>query len=439
MSDTDTTKPASPSWSAVTWVWLLSIALVAVACIYVSLHTTPSAARAGKCAVGLDRVVLTESDRKLIRGILEQMDTLARSRAHGVDQVQTAADSASIAAAVKKKATEPKDSKDDAGRSTTTKPCPPALPCPFQEDAACRRHAVMHYLSDRLRNWETADSTRFARLAQLLSDEALQEHLEHASFTVYSYFWLTGWPALGEVVFWTFFGVMCNLLYSIYETRRRYVLEKEGTEKAATLDDDPVERGFDAKEMPNHLAKVVFAPFVTVIIIIGYYAFGEKGGPGAMETSTGMIVMSYLLGFYSSRAMALLARIRDVFLPLGSASADLKTKDAKPVATEMETLLTLEIAEAIATAHADKLEELNNALDKAEVHYTLRGTTAVKTAARVGDDQESTYLIKALPGVYEVIAKAGIPAGINLKGVVTVDITSQRSMKLTMDVDKSNG
>jgi len=152
--------------------------------------------------------------------------------------------------------------------------------------------------------------------------------------------------------------------------------------------------------------------------------------------------MSFLLGFYSARAMALLARARDVILPAGSAIPADKPKSRPPETPTgplLETTVKLSLATSVSTAHPDAVEELNNALDKAEVSFVPKGTSTGIKAERIGEEQEGAYLVKTVAGAYHIIVTAGSSVGINLKGEMDVEVKASGSIELLMVEDTNHG
>ena len=64
-------------------------------------------------------------------------------------------------------------------------------------------------------------------------------------------------------------------------------------------------------------AKVFYAPLIALIIIFSYKLITSPGSAVFDYTSIEIIVFSFILGFFSGRAIELLNKIKDVILPGG--------------------------------------------------------------------------------------------------------------------------
>lgn len=133
---------------------------------------------------------------------------------------------------------------------------------------------------------------------------------------VESYFWLKGPSTYFEIIFWTLFGVLCNILFSLgMVTRKR------------THNPSDPSTYFDSSEIPSQVAKLFYAPLCTLIIVLGYNYFTSQS-LADISSSKGVIVFAFVGGFYSERLIAFLDRLKDVLLP-NSGKADIpETKQA---------------------------------------------------------------------------------------------------------------
>lgn len=115
-----------------------------------------------------------------------------------------------------------------------------------------------------------------------------------------SYFWLNSDMKYLEVIFWSIFGVLASLLYFISEAIRN--------------------DNFKAEEIPVYLAKVAYAPLITLVIVFSYKLL--TGSVSFNNTSLELLVFSFILGFFSGRAIEMLNKIKDVILPGKSVPED---------------------------------------------------------------------------------------------------------------------
>ncbi len=112
-----------------------------------------------------------------------------------------------------------------------------------------------------------------------------------------SYFWLNTDMKYIEVIFWSIFGVLASLLYFSSESMRLGTFKKE--------------------ELPVYWAKIFYAPLIALIIIFSFKLITSSGSAVFDYTSIEIIVFSFILGFFSGRAIELLNKIKDVILPGG--------------------------------------------------------------------------------------------------------------------------
>jgi hypothetical protein len=356
--------------SRLTWRWvlILSTLLVALAWFYAHLHHDACLPGPGK-----ERVALDQKDLDLVRRILQRSAP----------------------------ATDPNTAPSDSLRLQT----------------------VVQLLSARLARWDQEDRMMHLALMRRLDHEQLLSHLSSARFVVRSFFWLTGWPAILEVVFWTLFGTLCSLLYSIYDIRRRHAMAHDGGPA------DP-ELGFDAREMPNHLAKLVFAPFVSVIVIFGYKHLAEEGPGGVIETSTGVVLMSFLLGFYSARAMRMLDRIKEVLLPYDGRQEPASSQDATARTGTLTVTLTLDIETA--RKHPAHVETLNAELDGARVTLVPSNGGELIALQAIGADNDARFSATVPLGSCTVKAELASIVGIGLAGEAAITISGDMELNLLL-------
>lgn len=124
--------------------------------------------------------------------------------------------------------------------------------------------------------------------------------LSNTKIQVSSLFWLTGKLQFLEIIFWSLFGVVASLLYY-------------GSEAMRT-------GNFNSKELAVHVAKFFYAPLCTIIIILSINVLSSEGDVSIDTFQYWLIVLSFILGFFSGRTIELLNKIKDLILPQGKAS-----------------------------------------------------------------------------------------------------------------------
>jgi len=113
-----------------------------------------------------------------------------------------------------------------------------------------------------------------------------------------SYFWLDDKRVLLEIVFWSLFGLISNLMFSVPKT----FFESS----------DPK---FDPSRIPEHIGKIFYTPFLAIIIFLSINALSNSGSVSFEGIGKGVIVLAFILGFYTRRSIILLSRVKDLILP----------------------------------------------------------------------------------------------------------------------------
>ncbi len=175
----------------------------------------------------------------------------------------------------------------------------------YHEYRACDK--VLIYLNNQFNNKinpTQADSLR--KYLCMCSPLEATGFLSNVRLQVKSFFWLTGPAVYFEIIFWAWFGVICSLLFNLG------IITKNRT----TNPMDP-STYFDSSEIPFQVAKLLYAPACTLIIVLGYNFFSDENIVD-ISSSKGVIVFSFICGFYSSRLISFLDRLKALVLPVSS-------------------------------------------------------------------------------------------------------------------------
>ncbi|WAC12791.1 trypsin-like serine protease [Dyadobacter pollutisoli] len=115
---------------------------------------------------------------------------------------------------------------------------------------------------------------------------------------VHSYFWLTEDGVFLEIIFWSLFGVLCSLFFYVSESMAK--------------------NEFKTNQEYIHAAKLFYAPITTLVVYFSINALVSNGEVNLNNLKHGLIILSYVLGFFSGRTIDLLSRIKDLILPAGN-------------------------------------------------------------------------------------------------------------------------
>lgn len=152
--------------------------------------------------------------------------------------------------------------------------------------------AALNYMVKKL---SPKDTTSFVKQYSSLSNNNLIAVLPTIAVKTESYFWLAGSSKYVEVIFWSIFGVLASLLYFSSEAIRYGKFKEE--------------------EVSVYFAKVFYAPLIALIIVFSYKTLTSSSNISFDDSSLELLVFSFLLGFFSGRAIELLNKIKEVILP----------------------------------------------------------------------------------------------------------------------------
>lgn len=139
--------------------------------------------------------------------------------------------------------------------------------------------------------------------------------IEQQEFIVRSFFWFEGYESYAEVIFWALMGVLLGLIYYVGNANRIW--------KVCKTENDCELSVFDYREIYDHIAKIIYAPASTLVIILGYNYIVTDNTFVHISSGKGMLVFSFLSGFYSGRVMKFLDKLKDLILPnVGSSESD---------------------------------------------------------------------------------------------------------------------
>ncbi|HYG15834.1 MAG TPA: hypothetical protein VEC12_08785 [Bacteroidia bacterium] len=292
----------------------------------------------------------------------------------------------------------------------------------FKDNPNCP--AVKEYIKQQLPYVYPQDTQKLFPLLEVQPNSLAVAFIESAKFRVKSYFWLAGPHTYFEVIFWTIFGVITSILFYIA------VAISNGT-------------GFRPEEIPGHLAKIVYSPFISLIIIFAYNYISNPDSMVDVSASKATLIISFLLGFYSSRAMKLLDKLKDVFLPYGdTTTADDSKRKADVEAREaaQNTTVTADVS-IIDPQHPDA-EEMNAHISQAIVTITPTGGGNPITLQKTGDDElDGKFAAENVPpGSYTLAATLTTTDGINYTGQTDINVPEGENIyNLTMTRGEENG
>lgn len=166
-------------------------------------------------------------------------------------------------------------------------------------DLDCRTEKALIYIQGEFEN-DVAEG-QLATVKEYIKTFGAEEvgiFLADYKLKVKSYFWLTGTLVYVEIIFWVIIGVICSLLFALGNAVKR-------------------ESGFKPNEIIYQIAKLFYAPFSAIIIVLAYSYF-KNDTTLNIDANEGVIVFAFIVGLYSGRVMGFLDKLKQLLLPDGS-------------------------------------------------------------------------------------------------------------------------
>lgn len=287
-------------------------------------------------------------------------------------------------------------------------------------DAVVNR--IVDYISFNFPDWDSVNREALRRDITGLSKNSTITHLSSVKISIKSYFWLNGPLTLLEIFFWSIFGVLTSLLYFITEAIRNK---------------DP-KIHFEPDQIPSHVAKLFYAPVVTMVIIFCYdYATGDSGTD--LSVSKAILVVSFLLGFYSGRAMELLNRVKEVLLPYASDKGPKPADVNRDEPAGKKITINLELANSEMPPETD-YESVLNQLGTAVVKLIDKSNASEILLTKTGEDQEGLFVAENVVGNnYKLQASFVTTDNLSFVYEADIDLSTEDTFEIALKKDEVDG
>ena len=426
-ADTKTSLWNFKAWNEYEWFRFLSILLLALVAGYLILHLL------------CDRVWKTGDNYEYLKLDAVQMQQVNRiyfdPAFRQVQQADTPQHNAPAAPS-----TTPGVDKSTTNKSAdTSKKTGNSSPVRSQVDTGCNCLTasclkIGSYLSNEF-NY-AVDTNQLNSLKKYICSATPMEaigFLNNVRLKVKSNFWLIGPKVYFEIVFWSWFGVLCSLLFSLGVVGR-----------SSTTNPDNPKSVFDSSEIPSQIAKLLYAPLCTLIIVFGYNYFKDQNIVD-ISSSKGVIVFAFIGGFYSSRLIAFLDRLKEVVLPnSGTAELSDSKKNLQPgIAADLKDVL-IELKLDDTSLQGEIRNEVSEiGLGDAEVTLQNEKGEVIK-ATKSGEDQDAQFVVASLKAGHYIIkatwSKEVMGEIINIYGEQEQDIKSNEvPIIISMQKSESSG
>lgn len=254
-----------------------------------------------------------------------------------------------------------------------------ASACPADSSAFSLRKCRDSLLSDFFTNeygekFTGKDKNEMLTFLLKLNAKDAGTYLADRKFLVTSYFWLQGSKTYLEVLFWTLIGVLSSLIYYVSLAVRSELKDGDGNDIGP----------FSISEIPGQVAKLFYAPVCTLVLVITYSIFSTDYKMIDISVGKGIILFSFIAGFYSGRVMKFLDNLKDLVLPVSSTTPSKATPgtNASKSNVRVNLLMTslLNGIPVIDPAHFDDLSQ-----QPAQVQESFNSATVTLTPVTGGD------------------------------------------------------
>lgn len=120
-----------------------------------------------------------------------------------------------------------------------------------------------------------------------------REQVSTYRLKICSFLWLGGYCFFWEILFWSLLGLMCNFMYNASENL------KAGTWSNA--------------EVPIYLGKLIYTPIVSLILYLIAMTYSNSDGLFQQGEAYALVILSFVLGYFSRRSIELLESLKDFF------------------------------------------------------------------------------------------------------------------------------
>ena len=403
------------TWSGAGWLATLCVLFVIVATIYITTHAYHYDTK------GREYVTLDKTQLKIIKKYLDDSINkvgLSNSSAAATNKTKTdstnatsSTDTTSIPDTTKKDGNKKLADKGDPTHNSPGKPQGLQNVHNTDDARAARTELIVRYLEDEYDNkLIEQNKNQLDTLMRSMSDEEVYDYLTDKKLLVESAFWLTGTDVYIEAFLWSLLGVLVSLIFYV------------GTANVNTVksDENDVSGPFDPSEIPSQVAKMFYAPAVTIVIVLGYHFFtDETSNMADISVNKGLIVFSFIAGFYSGRLMKFLDRLKDLLLPFDG-------KDSATTDNKKDVIVTLKLSPALAAG--PNAATITTSFPTAVVSINSQDGSLSKPFGLTKDSKGNTlFMAKEIPtGTYTL--KASVTTGaLNAQGQQVVQVTSSKS------------
>jgi hypothetical protein len=278
------------------------------------------------------------------------------------------------------------------------------------------------------------DTSRFKQLDPLLlglDAKDVRLYFVNKEIIVKDFFWFTGSLTYLEVLFWALTGVLVSLLYYVS------IANGQALKEAGDADTGP----FDPSEISGQVSKMFYAPVCALVLVLGYNLLNSDSKMTDISIGKGLLLFSFICGFFSGRVMKFIDRLKDLILPVSSTDS---TSTAPAAATNAaDIVVSLQITQALSQS-PEGAGIIEGGFNTATVTLQPAAGGDAITLQAPAEDQGAGFTTKQVPfGKYTLKAamaynNAGTIINLSASQDIEVNITN-KSFDLQLDKTAVNG
>jgi hypothetical protein len=262
-----------------------------------------------------------------------------------------------------------------------------------------------------------------------LNNKDTKVYLTDKEIFVNDFFWFVGTGTYAEVLFWALIGVLVSLIYYVS------IANRQALKVAGDADTGP----FDPAEISGQVSKMFYAPVCALVLVLGYNLLsGSNSKMTDISIGKGLLLFSFISGFFSGRVMKFIDGLKDLVLPLSGTDNTTTDNSNKADGKTADITIDLHLAQAMLSA-PEAADIIDGGFNSAIV--TLKPKTGDSIILdKPADDQSSEFTAIQVPqGKYTLHAamafknNAGI---INLEANKDIEVSDANNV-FQLDLDKA--
>ncbi|MDR6943347.1 hypothetical protein [Mucilaginibacter pocheonensis] len=272
-----------------------------------------------------------------------------------------------------------------------------------------------------------------------LNNKDAKTYLNGKEIIVNSFFWFVGSGTYAEVLFWSLIGVLVSLIYYV-SNANGVKITQSGDADAATA--DTAQTGpFNKAEIPGQVSKLFYAPVCALVLVLGYDLLGDSSSKMTdISIGKGLLLFSFISGFFSGRVMKFLDKLKDLVLPIGASDSTTPTTNEPSDNTNMvDVTVELQLASDLSST-PDGANIIDGGFNSAVV--TLKPETGDEIILdKPADDQSDSFTTKAPAGKYTLYASMASKNGdtiVNLAASKNIEVSDSNKI-FQLELDKTTG